>query len=501
MSKLLHLSSAPHDRGGLSTKSVMWDVLVALLPTVVLGIGAHGLYAAVVILVSVAAAVATEYLFDYVTKRENTLSDGSAMVTGLMLALTLPANVPLYIPAFGSVFAILIVKCLFGGLGHNIMNPALAGRSFLLISFSASMTSYTYDGVSSATPLAQVAAGESVDIAAMIFGSTSGVIGSSAIGLLAGGIYLLLSHGITWEIPTATIASTAVFLAIFGGHGVDPTYLIPQLLGGGLLMAAFFMATDPVTGPSTTKGQLLYGTLTGVLIGLFRVKGSADDSTTYAVLLANLFGNLIDELFIPIPYGYRIPKEFKKAIPKPVIILLVITIIAGLALSGVYVTTANRIAQNNALANQAAYQTVLPEAESFSSLSIEDASYDTVTVQAVLAGEDAEGNTVGYVISVHNSQAFSGDGLTLAVGILPDGTLTGIHFTQLSETAGMGMRCSEPEFMIQFENVNVPAFTLNKSGTSTQEDVIDSVSGATITSGAVVDAVNAALQYFAENLK
>lgn len=499
MRELLHLSSAPHDRGSLSTKTVMRDVLLALLPTAVLGIWAHGWYAGFVMLVSIAAAVVTEYLFNLATKRGNTIGDASAVVTGLLLALTLPAQVPVYVPVLGAVFAILVVKCLFGGLGHNIMNPALAGRSFLLISFGASMTGYTLDGVSAATPLAEVAAGHSVDVVAMALGNTSGVIGSSALGLLAGGIYLLLSRGITWEIPTATIGSAAAFLALFGGHGLDPAYLVPQLLGGGLLMAAFFMATDPVTGPSTTKGQLLYGALTGVLIGLFRVKGNAADSTTYAVLLANLFGNLIDELFIPVPYGFRIPKEFKKAIPKPVSILLVITLIAGAVLSGVYVTTSDRIAQNNEQANQAAYRTVIPQAESFRSLELAQETAGTTQIQKVLAGLDGSGQTLGYAITVHNSQSYDG-GLTLVVGILPDGTVTGIHFTELHETAGMGMRCGEPEFTSQFENVNVPAFALGK-GTAGGHGAIDSVAGATVSSTAVVEAVNAALDYFAANLK
>ena len=499
MRELLHLSSAPHDRGSLSTKTVMRDVLLALLPTAVLGIWAHGWYAGFIMLVSIAAAVVTEYLFNLATKRGNTIGDASAVVTGLLLALTLPAQVPVYVPVLGAVFAILVVKCLFGGLGHNIMNPALAGRSFLLISFGVSMTGYTLDGVSAATPLAEVAAGRSVDVVAMALGNTSGVIGSSALGLLAGGIYLLLSRGITWEIPTATIGSTAVFLALFGGHGLDPAYLVPQLLGGGLLMAAFFMATDPVTGPSTTKGQLLYGTLTGVLIGLFRVKGNAADSTTYAVLLANLFGNLIDELFIPVPYGFRIPKEFKKAIPKPVSILLVITLIAGAVLSGVYVTTSERIAQNNEQANQAAYRAVIPQAESFRSLELTQGTAGTTQIQRVLAGLDGSGQTLGYAIAVHNSQSYDG-GLTLVVGILPDGTVTGIHFTELHETAGMGMRCGEPEVTSQFENGNVPAFVLGKGGDG-DRGTIDSVAGATVSSTAVVEAVNAALAYFAANLK
>ena len=505
MSELLHISSAPHDRGGLSTKAVMRDVLLALLPTTVLGVWAHGWYSALIILLSITSAVLTEYVFDRVTKRPNTVTDGSAILTGLLLALTLPANVPVYIPVLGAVFAILVVKCLFGGLGHNFMNPALAGRSFLLISFGTAMTGYTLDGVSAATPLAELASGKTIDMLALAMGNTSGVIGSSALGLIAGGIYLLLAHGITWEIPTATIGSTAIFLMIFGGHGIDPAYLLPQLLGGGLLMAAFFMATDPVTCPSTTKGQLLYGCVTGVLIGLFRVKGASADSTTYAVLLANMFSNIIDELFIPLPFAFRIPKDRKKAIPKPVIILLVITLVAGAALSGVYVLTADRIAENQERAAQAAFLEVVPGAVSFETdeavqAAAEQSAYGSVTIQKALIGVDESGNVVGYAISVRNAQSFDG-GLALVVGIQADGTLNGISFTELHETAGMGMKCGEPDFMNQFAGVNVASFTLNKGGASAEDDVIDSVNGASVTSGSVVDAVNAALDFFAANLK
>lgn len=500
MSELLHISSAPHTRSELSTKNVMRDVLLALMPTTVLGVWAHGAYSALVILLAISAAIVTEYCFDMVTKRKNTVSDASAIVTGLLLALTLPAKVPVHIPVLGSVFAILVVKCLFGGLGHNIMNPALAGRSFLLISFGSAMTSYTLDGVSAATPLAQLASGKTIDILGLCLGNTSGVIGSSALGLIAGGLYLLLIGGITWEIPTSMILSTGIFVAIFGGHGVDPAYLIPQLLGGGLLMAAFFMATDPVTCPSTTKGQLLYGCVTGILIGLFRVKGASADSTTYAVLLANLFGNIIDDLFIPLPYAYYIPKDRKKAIPKPVIILLVITLVAGVALSAVYVTTADRIAANKEKANQAAFLQVVPDADSFESVASAEDAYGSCTIKSAVAGKDASGNVIGYAIRVANAQSFDG-GLALVVGIRTDGTVNGIAFTELHETAGMGMRCGEPEFMDQFANVQVEQFTLNKSGASTEPDVIDSVNGASVTSGAVVDAVNAALSFYAANLK
>ena len=507
MSELLNISSGPHIRNPLSTKAVMHDVLIALLPTTVLGIWAHGAYSAMIIAVSIAAAVLTEYLFDKVTKRKNTIGDCSAIVTGLLLALTLPARVPVYIPVLGAVFAILVVKCLFGGLGHNIMNPALAGRSFLLISFGTAMTGYTLDSVAGATPLAQVAAGQTVDLLALCIGNTSGVIGSSALGLLVGGIYLLLSGGITWEIPTSIIVSFTAFVAIFGGHGLSAAYILPQILGGGLLMAAFFMATDPVSSPSTTKGQLIFGAFTGILIGLFRVKGASADSTTYAVLLADLVGPVIDDLFVPIPYAYYIPKERKKAIPKPVIILLCITLVAGVALSGVYVMTADRIAENKENANQAAFLQVVPDAASFdkddavrSAIENAQGTYGSVTIENAVVGKDASGNVVGYVVHVSNSDSFDG-GLALVVGIRADGSLNGIAFTELHETPGMGMRCGEAEFMDQFVGAQAEQFTLNKGGASSGPDGIDAVNGATVTSNSVVNAVNAALRFYSENLK
>ena len=507
MSEVLNISSGPHIRNPLSTKAVMRDVLIALLPTTVLGIWAHGAYSAMIIAVSIATAVLTEYLFDKVTKRKNTVGDCSAIVTGLLLALTLPARVPVYIPVLGAVFAILVVKCLFGGLGHNIMNPALAGRSFLLISFGTAMTGYTLDSVAGATPLAQVAAGQTVDLLALCIGNTSGVIGSSALGLLVGGIYLLLSGGITWEIPTSIIVSFTAFVAIFGGHGLSAAYILPQILGGGLLMAAFFMATDPVSSPSTTKGQLIFGAFTGILIGLFRVKGASADSTTYAVLLADLVGPVIDDLFVPIPYAYYIPKERKKAIPKPVIILLCITLVAGVALSGVYVLTADRIAENKENANQAAFLEVVPDAASFdkddavrSAIENAQGTYGSVTIENAVVGKDASGNVVGYVVHVSNSDSFDG-GLALVVGIRADGSLNGIAFTELHETPGMGMRCGEAEFMDQFVGAQAEQFTLNKGGASSGPDGIDAVNGATVTSNSVVNAVNAALRFYSENLK
>ena len=488
MDNLYNLSSCPHVRSKLTTQGVMTDVLIALLPTAILGVVFHGFQAFLVIALSMC----------------------SAMVTGLLLALTMPAKVPFYLPILGSVFAILVVKCLFGGLGHNIMNPALTGRAFLLISFGSMMTQYSVDGVSAATPLALLGQGQTVELLPILMGSASGVIGSSALGLILGGIYLLLRGGITWEIPASMIATTWLFLVIFGGYGFDPAYILPQLLGGGLLMAAFFMATDPVSCPSTRDGQLVFGIFAGLLIGLFRVKGASPDSTTYAVLIADLVGPVIDDLIIPTPFGYRIPKERKKAIPKPVIILLVITLVAGLALSGVYVLTKDTIAENQALANKAALMEVLPEAADFVSdddlqakISAQGDTYGAdfggAKIESAAVGVDASGNSVGYAVTVFNSDSYDG-GLTLVVGIREDGTVNSISFTELHDTAGMGMKCGDPEFKDQFNNVKVEKFTLNKAGGSTEDDVIDSVSGASMTSGAVVNAVNAALDFVSDRI-
>ena len=510
MDNLYNLSSCPHVRSKLTTQGVMTDVLIALLPTAILGVVFHGFQAFLVIALSMCSAVVTEYLFNVVTKRKQTIYDRSAMVTGLLLALTMPAKVPFYLPILGSVFAILVVKCLFGGLGHNIMNPALTGRAFLLISFGSMMTQYSVDGVSAATPLALLGQGQTVELLPILMGSASGVIGSSALGLILGGIYLLLRGGITWEIPASIIATTWLFLVIFGGHGFAPSYILPQLLGGGLLMAAFFMATDPVSCPSTRDGQLVFGIFAGLLIGLFRVKGASPDSTTYAVLIADLVGPVIDDLIIPTPFGYRIPKERKKAIPKPVIILLVITLIAGLALSGVYVMTKDTIEENKAAANKAALMQVLPEAADFTTdaelqarLAAQGDSYNPsfggAKIQGAAVGVDASGNSVGYAVTVFNSDSYDG-GLTLVVGIREDGTVNSISFTELHDTAGMGMKCGDPEFKDQFNNVKVEKFTLNKAGGSTEDDVIDSVSGASMTSGAVVNAVNAALDFVSDRI-
>lgn len=516
MNRLYNVSSSPHIRSRLSTGQVMYDVILALMPAAFFGVYRFGFHAFLVIAVSVLSAVLTEAVFDHIAKKPNTVKDGSAVVTGLLLALCLPAGVPLYIPYIGSLFAILVVKCFFGGLGKNFMNPALAGRCFLLISFSGTVTNFAVDGMSSATPLVDLAAGKAVDLTGMFLGYTNGVIGCSIAALLLGGLYLWVTGGITFEIPAASLISFSLFIALFGGQGFDPLFILANLCGGGMVMGALFMATDPVTSPVTSAGQLLYGAVIGILSGLFRVFGSAADSVSYAIIISNMLTPLIDEISVPKPFGYRNQRtaggEEKKGIPRSALILCVITLIAGICLSGVYALTKTAIEEQQMAANAASYQEVCPDAQEFGYDDSITAAVDALNgevygtefgnayINEVVVGKDSSGSVAGYVISATSADGFDGN-ITVAVGISADGTVNGISFTELNETAGMGMLCGEAEFKDQFSGVSVDRFTLNKAGGSTADDEIDSVSGASISSGAVVNAVNAALDFYAANMK
>lgn len=513
MSRVYNVSSSPHVRSRLTTSKVMYDVILALLPAAVFGVYRFGSHAFLVIAASVLSAVLTEFVFDYIAKKPNTVKDGSAVVTGLLLALCLPAGVPLYVPCAGSLFAILFVKCFFGGLGRNFMNPALAGRCFLLLSFSGVMADYSVDGVSSATPLEVLASGQAVNVTDAFLGFGGGVIGSSIAALCLGGLYLWVIGAVTFEIPAAVLVSFAAFIALFGGQGFDPAYIWLHLATGGVVMGAFFMATDPVTSPVTSAGQLLYGVLTGVLCGVFRVFGSTPDSVSYAIIIANLATPLIDEISVPVPYGFRKQTEGKRSIPKSALILCAITLIAGAALSGVYGMTKERIDEQKVAASAASYREVCPQAASFGhdddlnaavgalGGEIYGTEFGKVYINEAVVGKDENGGAAGCVLSVTSADGFGGNHITISVGIAADGTVNGISFTELNETAGMGMLCGEDAFKGQFAGVNTERFVLNKAGGGTAENEIDSVSGASVSSGAVVNAVNAALAFYAENIK
>lgn len=513
MSKLLNVSSSPHVRNPLTTGKIMFRVILALLPVTVLGIVNYGMGAFLIIAASVLSAVATEWLFQLITKRKQTIWDGSAVVTGLLLALVLPPKLPLYIPIMGSVFAILVVKCLFGGLGHNFMNPALAARCFLLLSFGPSMTAYSLDGVTTATPLAEYAVGESVQLMQLLFGSASGVIGSSVLGILIGAAMLFGWKIISFEIPAAFLGTFTLFIAIFGGHGFNPEYLLVHLMGGGILLGAFFMATDYVTSPVTKSGQLVYGGFIGILCGLFRVFGNSADSVSYGIILGNMVVPLIEEFTIPTAYGHRKKKEpLKLSYLKPALVLGVITLTAGAALSGAYTLTKERIAEQKLAAQMAAYEKVCPNAVEFiSEESIDQAvqsldgevygtDFGRVYMNQVVLGKDAEGEITGYLIDVTSADGYDGE-ITMIVGLDPEGAVTGIEFTEISESAGMGMLVTEEAFKSQFEGVKTDRFVLLKSGGSSKENEIDSVSGASLSSGAVTNAVNGALDFYEKEIR
>ncbi len=319
MEQKLHVSSNPHVRDNMTTGRIMQLVAIALLPASLFGIWNFGFRALLIILVSVAASVLSEWLYDRLMHKKNTIADGSAVVTGLLLALNMPPQIPLWMPALGSVFAIIVVKQLFGGLGQNIMNPALAGRCFLMISFAGRMTDFAVsdsfrgvvDAVSGATPLAALKdrgfTEGSVDVLHMFLGNTQGTIGeTSVLAILIGAAILLAFRIIDLKIPLTYLGSFTVFVILymaFTGMGFDGNYLLTHLFGGGLMLGAWFMATDYVTTPITQKGQLIYGCCLGIVTAVFRLFGGSAEGVSYAIIFCNLLIPLIERVTRPVAFG------------------------------------------------------------------------------------------------------------------------------------------------------------------------------------------------------
>lgn len=303
MSDLMKVSSNPHIRSKVTTSSIMLAVVIALLPATGYGIYNFGMKALILVLVTVASTVVTEALFGFIRKKQ-TIGDLSAVVTGLLLALNLPVSAPWWIGVVGGVFAILVVKCLFGGIGQNFMNPALAARCFLLLSFPAIMINFACDAYSGATPLAALRAGEEINITDMIIGKTAGTIGeTSMIAILIGACLLLLLGIIDLRVPGTYLLTFVLFLCIFGGHGIDPAYISAHLAGGGLMLGAFFMATDYATRPITKRGQYVYGIMLGLLTGIFRIFGPSTEGVSYAIIISNLLVPMIEKGTMPKAFG------------------------------------------------------------------------------------------------------------------------------------------------------------------------------------------------------
>lgn len=334
MKDLVNVSASPHDRSGKTTRSIMRDVVIALIPASAFGVFQFGIKALLVLVTSVVSAVIAEFLWDYFMKKPKTPYECSAVVTGLLLGLNFPASVPLWIPVVGSVFAIIVVKQMYGGLGRNFMNPALGARCFLVICFAGRMTNFVVekgnavmngfagvDGISQATPLAIIkdlpattAVGSSVSLSDMFFGFTGGVIGeTSALAIFIGGLYLVIRKVISLRIPLAYLISCGAFMLIFSGRGFDCEYLAAQLIGGGLMLGAWFMATDYVTSPITPWGQIIYGILLGVLTGLIRTCSSGAEGVSFTIIFCNLLVPIIERMTMPRAFGLeKKPKKIKK---------------------------------------------------------------------------------------------------------------------------------------------------------------------------------------------
>ncbi len=294
----LTVASSPHIRGNFRTNRIMLDVVLALLPGLAVGVWLFGIRALLVTALCIFCAVGTEWLYSLVTKTRNTVVDGSAVVTGLLLAMTLPSTVPYWQAAVGSVFAIGVVKALCGGLGQNIFNPALAARAFLLLIWPVGITRYEgLDGVTSATPLHHMVmpALPEESVMDMFLGICPGSIGEiSALALLIGGAYLLYRKVISIRIPAAYIGSVAVLTLVFHKTDAPIDWMLYSLFSGGLMLGAIFMATDYATSPATPVGQVIYGIGCGVLTVLFRYYGLFPEGVTYAILIMNAFVWFID---------------------------------------------------------------------------------------------------------------------------------------------------------------------------------------------------------------
>ena len=509
MNGVLNISSSPHTRDRWTTPYIMRMVTLSLMPATIVGILVHGWQAFGIVALAIVAAVASEWVFNRICHKPDTIWDGSAVVTGLLLALSLGPKTPLYIPVIGSVFAIVVCKGCFGGLGKNFINPALAARCFLLISFANAMTiKPSLDAVASATPVGALKAFEQVDITKMFLGTADGVIGSSILALLIGGLLLWSLDIIHGQICFSVLIGFTLLIGLFGGEGFSPKFLLAHLCGGGVVMGAFFMATDYVTSPVSRLGQFIYGCLIGVLGGIFRLWGNTADSFSYAIIIGNVCTPLIDTYIVQKPLAYRKigrtrpVKREPFRIPKPVIALTIIAALAGLALSGVFSMTKETIESQELAKERAAYTAVCPDAVSFDDAegakeAIAATEGEGTRVNEAYVAKDADGNVVGYALNV-TGKGFGGD-VTMALGLSKDGAITGISFTELNETAGLGMRADEPAFKDQFIGKS-GELTLVKGDASGDQEV-SAITGASVTSGAVISAVNAGLELYETTLK
>lgn len=532
MSEIFNVSTNPHVRSKDTTQTIMRDVLIALAPASIFGIYNFGVQALIRIIVGIVVCMASEAVYEYFMHKKITVMDFSAAVTGLLIALNIPSTLNIGFEIVGCVFAIIIVKQLFGGIGQNFMNPALAARCFLLIAYTGPMTNFVCDAYSGATPLAILKPGSEVvgqtapTLLTMFIGKTSGVIGeTSVICLLIGAIYLVVRKIISLRIPLSYIGTFAVLIFLFApGHQFDAMYMLQEICGGGLILGAFFMATDYVTSPITPNGKLVFGVCLGLLTFIFRMFGGSAEGVSYAIIFCNLLVPLIERVTVPKSFGKKKPEKRQrrlhkmKNIIKDACILFAITLVAGILLGLVYNVTKDPIAQQNEKAKQKAYQEVIADADKFEAL---DGSYasDKVaeTAKAVLAASATDfskddvsevvagiknGKIIGFVVTVVAHDGYGGD-IKFSVGLSTDGTYLGTSILTISETAGLGMRAKQdPSFLAQFNGTKTSEYKVVTDGTGSSSDSsIDAIGGSTVTSKAITKGVNAALAVYADLAK
>ncbi|MBQ9444907.1 MAG: RnfABCDGE type electron transport complex subunit D [Lachnospiraceae bacterium] len=328
MNERYQVSVSPHVRDNITTQKIMLAVIIALMPSCIFGIINFGLHALLILVITPAAAVLSEYAYEKLLHKKVTVGDLSALLTGLLLGMNMPPEIAWWIPVLGAVFAIVVIKQLYGGLGSNFMNPALGARCFLIIAFSGQMTTYTSNGgfinkvwdvpattdaLSQATPLAYLKLGEHFDLTSLFLGNVGGVIGeTSALCLLIGGLFLVFIKVIEIRIPAVYIGTFAVLTVItaaFRGYNDPFIFMLEELCAGGLMLGVWFMATDYVTSPITPKAQYVYALLLGVLTWIFRLIGKSAEGVSYAIIFMNCLVPLIENYTKPLAFG--IVKEKK----------------------------------------------------------------------------------------------------------------------------------------------------------------------------------------------
>lgn len=536
----LKISASPHVRSNDTTSDIMFDVIMALVPTTVVGLYHFGVHAAILLVVCIVTCMLAEFFFQKAVGKKTTVSDCSAILTGLLLGLNLPPELPVWMAILGSLFAIIIVKQLFGGLGQNFMNPALGARCFLLLSFSKHMTKFVYDGVTTATPLAKIKAGLPFDMDTvhdMFFGYTAGTIGeASTIALLLGALYLLIKKVISPKIPLVYIGTFAACIAIYAAvkdYNVLE-YTLAHICGGGLMLGAWFMATDYVTSPITPWGKVIFGVILGLLTFVLRIFGNSAEGVSFAIIIANLLVPLIEKCTAPKPFGYgaeikdkaaekAAKKEAKakekaedksevktdtktafdiKGIVKAVCAIFVITVFMGAALGVIFDVTKDPIADANEKAKQAAYKEVYPDAAEVKQAKnldydkmnelLDQIGFKSDRLEELCVAMDSDGKPMGAIFVITNKDGYGGD-ITMAIGISLENKVTGISFLTINETVGLGMNAKKAKFKDQFVGKDISSgFDYTKTE-SQSDNVVNAISGATITTSAVVNGVNAAV--------